>query len=364
MDIGFSGSYPKEDVVFLLKDISNISLEMDNKSRENMIQKGIHYSEMLPIEYEVSNEYMNLYYSQLERVKEELAYYVAVLSEKIIKKRGQDIVLASLARAGTPIGILVKRYIKYKYNKDIPHYSISIIRDKGIDENAINYIINKHDTTKIQFIDGWTGKGTISRVLIQSCNEFECKYGIKLDNSLGVIADPAGYSNLYGTRKDFLIPSACLNSTISGLVSRTVLRDDIIKENDFHGVKYYSELHEKDQSNKYIDTISQYFSIVEKYASEHVCTCEEDIITNDGDKDLGILREKYKVNDMNFIKPGLGETLRVLLRRVPDVILVRDKKDIEIEPILRLAKEKSVKVKVDKLIAYKACGIIKSVKDV
>ena len=36
-------------------------------------------------------------------------------------------------------------------------------------------------------------------------------------------------STLYGTREDFLIPSACLNSTVSGLVSRTVLNDRILR---------------------------------------------------------------------------------------------------------------------------------------
>ncbi|MET7778785.1 cysteine protease StiP domain-containing protein, partial [Streptomyces sp. NPDC005388] len=30
-------------------------------------------------------------------------------------------------------------------------------------------------------------------------------------------------------------PSACLNSTVSGLISRTVLRSDLVGEYDFHG---------------------------------------------------------------------------------------------------------------------------------
>ncbi len=42
----------------------------------------------------------------------------------------------------------------------------------------------------------------------------------------------------FGTREDFLIPSACLNSTVSGLVSRTVLNDDLIGPADFHGAKF------------------------------------------------------------------------------------------------------------------------------
>ena len=60
------GSYKGEDVVFLLKDISNLIEEQDNIARETAIQGGVHYSEMLPIEYTPSEEYMDLFYKSLE----------------------------------------------------------------------------------------------------------------------------------------------------------------------------------------------------------------------------------------------------------------------------------------------------------
>ena len=56
------GSYSSEDVVFLLRDISNIKLELTNEKRERLIQSGTHYSEMLPVEYHPSDAYMALYY--------------------------------------------------------------------------------------------------------------------------------------------------------------------------------------------------------------------------------------------------------------------------------------------------------------
>jgi len=55
------GTYEKEDVVFLLKDISNLMVEENNTEREMKIQNGGHYSQMLPIEKSVSKEYLNLY---------------------------------------------------------------------------------------------------------------------------------------------------------------------------------------------------------------------------------------------------------------------------------------------------------------
>ena len=70
----FSGSYSKEDVVFLLKDISNLIVEQDNEFRENAIQSGIHYSEMLPIEYTPSKEYMDIFYSTLQANKNQNSF--------------------------------------------------------------------------------------------------------------------------------------------------------------------------------------------------------------------------------------------------------------------------------------------------
>ena len=76
---------------------------------------------------------MKIFYETLNQSKNKLANLVSLLSNKIIKHRGKNLVLVSLARAGTPIGILIKRYIEFKFHLSLPHYSISIIRDRGID---------------------------------------------------------------------------------------------------------------------------------------------------------------------------------------------------------------------------------------
>ena len=358
-------TYKKDDVIFLLKDISDMIVEEDNMTREKKIQSGTHYSEMIPIEYQVSDEYLNLYRTKLKENKEKLAFAIGVMSEKILKRHDENVVLVSLARAGTPIGILAKRYIKQRYNLDLPHYTISIIRDRGIDINAIKYIINKHkDSSKIQFIDGWTGKGTIANELKKACDELEGIFNMKFDSSLAVLADPCGYSNVYGIREDFLIPSACLNSTVSGLVSRTVLRDDLIGKDDFHGAKFYKELKYVDESNNYLDTISACFKNEYQNIDETMKDWTEDIITKVGNCDVKNIKQKYDIEDVNFIKPGVGETTRVLLRRIPYKILVDDLNNPKLKHILILAKEKNVEVEEFDFKAYSCCGIIKNMKDV
>jgi hypothetical protein len=93
-----SGSYSSEDVVFLLKEITGMIKEMDNEFSENAIQSGTHYSEMLPIEYHPSQEYMNIFYETLEQSKLKLAVLTGIVSDKIIKKQGTSIPRFTLIR--------------------------------------------------------------------------------------------------------------------------------------------------------------------------------------------------------------------------------------------------------------------------
>ena len=212
------------------------------------------YCEMLPIEYRPTASYMEAYEAALKSCGKETGEAIAAVSEKILKEKGEKVVLVSLARAGTPIGILIKHYIKKAYGIDAPHYTISIIRGRGIDKNAMKYLLNQYEGKQLQFVDGWIGKGAILQVLREAVKEFptvSCK--------LAVAADPANVTELCGTHEDILIPSSCLNSTVSGLMSRTFLRNDIIGPEDFHGAVYYEELEKEDKSYEFIQAIEQWF---------------------------------------------------------------------------------------------------------
>ncbi|WP_407310807.1 cysteine protease StiP family protein [Desulfosporosinus sp. SB140] len=352
------GSYRPQDVIFLLKNLNGLIQETDLKLRERMIQSGGHYSEMLPVEYQPSQDYMELFYRSLGENAFKVAEAVGTVAEIIFRRNGPQTVLVSLARAGTPIGVLIKRYLLEKKGCDLPHYSISIIRGRGIDENAILYMFQQHPEGRLQFIDGWTGKGAITKVLKEACAEFEINYGYRLDSDLAVLADPGHCVQTFGTREDFLIPSACLNSTVSGLISRTVLRKDLIGENDFHGARYYQELEDKEVSNLFVDTVSEKF----KYLHEEQLfnlRPESPEATWQGLKDLKQIQELYGVRDINLIKPGLGETTRVLLRRLPERILINNPDNPNLKHILLLAKDRGVPVEVYPELTYASCGMIK-----
>ena len=113
-------SYSEEDVILLLKDITGLVEPQPAKVREKLIQSGKHYSEMLPVEYVPTDQYMQVYHNALKHYAKPVANAVGMLADKIIENKGKKIVLVSLARAGIPIGILVKRYIKFKYGINVP----------------------------------------------------------------------------------------------------------------------------------------------------------------------------------------------------------------------------------------------------
>lgn len=355
-------SYREDDVIFLLKDITGLVKPQPTEEREKLIQAGKHYCEMLPVEYVPSEAYKEAYQEALAHYAGPTAQAIGVLADKVVAKKGSHVVLVSLARAGTPVGILLKRYIKKKYQIEAGHYSISIIRGRGIDHNAMRFLLGKYPPGDLLFVDGWIGKGAI---LGELKKEIAAYPGVS--DEIAVVADPANITELCGTHEDILIPSSCLNSTVSGLVSRTFLREDVIGKNDFHGAVYYGELADSDLSYDFIEAIEKEFCV----DSEGGCPvgskghAKSDGIDGQGIEEVRRIARDFGIDDINLVKPGIGEATRVLLRRVPWKVLIASqcKDDKALAHIVRLAQEKGVPVEYYPLCNYKACGIIKKLAD-
>ena len=346
------GSYPVDDVVFLLTDLTSRMDESTLEERDAHLRGGGHYAELLPIEYEPTAEYRSLYEAALERNAVAVARAVAIAAERILALGDERFVLVSLARAGTPIGVLLRRYLRMQRGVDAPHYSISIVRDRGLDRVAIAWLRHHHPDATIRFVDGWTGKGAIQRELTKECAD------LGLDDRMAVAVDPGWCAALPGRRADLLVPSACLNATVSGLVSRTVLRDDLIGSGDFHGAKEYAELAPADVSNSFVDTITAAFSskIAEAAAACAAVPAEEP--TWAGWRAVDAIGATFGIDDPNRIKPGIGEATRVLLRRTPWRLLVRgDSPDLE--HLHQLADERSVPVEIFEGMPFAACGLVR-----
>ncbi|WP_406305226.1 phosphoribosyltransferase [Streptomyces sp. NBC_00885] len=349
-------SYAPDEVGWLLQDLSEVDLEAPTEEREEAIQSGgAHYAESLPVEYQPSAQYQELFKSALEMSAARIARAVGTVTETVIAERSPRPVLVSLARAGTPVGVLMRRWAQHRHGLDLPHYAVSIVRGRGIDANALRWLQQHHDPADVVFVDGWTGKGAITRELADALEEFE-----GFNPEIAVLADPGGCVRTYGTREDFLIPSACLNSTVSGLISRTVLRADLVGPNDFHGAKFYRELAGSDVSEHFLDTVAARFDEVATAVDAEVkeLLAADRAPTWEGWAAVERISEEYGIHDVNLVKPGVGEATRVLLRRVPWKILAKRGAGADLDHVRLLAEQRGVPVEEVDELPYTCVGLI------
>jgi hypothetical protein len=136
----FSGSYDPSDVVFLLKPVKLEPTPVGEKER--LIQSGQrHYSEVIAPEHLPDAEYLALFHAAFERNRVRFAHDIIELAHRILAQIPSPTLL-SLARAGTPVGALLKRTMN-RLGVEAPHYSLSIIRDRGIDAVAMDWVLQR-----------------------------------------------------------------------------------------------------------------------------------------------------------------------------------------------------------------------------
>jgi len=235
----------------------------------------------------------------------------------------------------------------------VAHCATPVTRGRGIDANAMAYILARHAPAALQFVDGWTGKGAIARELANDAAEFR---GVSA--GLAVLSDPAYVAEKCGTHEDFLIASSCLNSTVSGLLSRTVLRDDLIGEADFHGAAFYEGLREKDLTYDFIEAVER------RFPEEAPPVREEGAVHRSGLAEVERIAGDFGLARRPPATPGGGGGPRVPLRRLPWKLLVKSRTDeARLGHLYQLAKEKGIEVVEYPLENYLACGLIRSLAD-
>jgi hypothetical protein len=351
----FSGSYDPADVTFLLKPVAMAATDVAEK--EAAIQSGArHYSEMIAPESVPDAQYLALYRAALARNGARLGADVASLAAHLAERRpGREIVIVSLARAGTPIGVLLVRTLRARGHR-AHHYSVSIIRDRGIDGVALAHIAARHDPADAVFVDGWTGKGAIAGELRAALADRPHGFAPEL----AVIADPAGQADIAATQEDYLIASGLLNGIVSGLVSRSILNDRVVGPGDFHACVTYPQYAGADLSRAFVDAITPLAVAAApvpiaghgagRAALAEACEAMvEGLLTQAGTR------------DRNRIKPGIAEATRALLRRVPERLLVRDPGDADVAHLLHLAAAHGIPVEpLGGQSRYRAVAIIRS----
>lgn len=345
---GFSGSYDTVDVTLLLKPVVLAATPV--RQKERLIQGGRHYSEMIAPETPPDAAYLALYEAAERRNRARLAQDVVNLAAAIAERScGREIVLASLARAGTPIGVLLRRQL-VRLSATVTHYSLSIIRGRGIDREALRFIAARHDPADTVFVDGWTGKGAIAAELRRSLS------GRPFPPTLAVIADPAGVADLAGASDDYLIASGLLNAVVSGLISRSILSAETVGPGDFHACVFHAGWASRDRSRAFVDQVSAAAAdlaprpLPPRDPAQLRARCAEMIAE---------VARRSGAEDPNFIKPGIAEATRAFLRRVPDRLFLRDPADPDVAHLLHLAERASVPIDLlQPGCAYRAVAVI------
>ena len=356
----FSGSYRAGEVDFLLRRLPQQDF-VDVAEKEALIQSGQrHYSQMLSPESAPSGRYMRLFDAACAANNPRMAQDCLRLADLIAGRREGPITIVSLARAGTPVGVVVTRLLRERFGREAVHYCVSIVRDRGIDDAALRHILAQgHAPASIVFVDGWTGKGVIARELARSIDVFNVCHGTAIDPGLYVLSDLAGAAACAASCDDYLIPSSILNSTVSGLVSRTVMLNDMDAD-DFHGCVVYAAFADIDRSQSFADGLT---ALALAADVRDALAIDAHAARERSQTYIAGAMRRYGVADVNLVKPGIGEATRVLLRRVPRLLVLRSLDAPDVAHLAVLAEEKQVPVEIDPDLPYHAVSLIRSAAD-
>lgn len=349
---GLHGSYPASDVTFLLclTDMAPTPVE----EKERLIQSGQrHYSEMISTESAPSTEHQQLFEQALADGLPRLAKEVQALALALKQRRpNRPIVLVSFVRAGVPLGVLLVRALR-DLGVESTHYGISIIRDKGIDQAAVDWIEQRHAFADIVWVDGWVGKGAIHTQLKTSLGT---RYP-DTDIPFAVLADPTGKAWLSASGDDWLIPFGILGATVSGLISRSILTQD----GGWHACVNYQHLAEHDVSNRFIEVVDSYRRDLPATDAAVWPAVQRESLKALSQASIQRLVDTYQINNLNRLKPGIAEATRAVMRRVPEHILVQRLDDPNISLLRHLAESRGISLQAvgAELEPYRAITIIK-----
>ena len=369
-----SGSYLASDVTVLLDIVNKDAVaDVPVRQKEVLIQSGQrHYSDMLTLEDAPTAMHEQLYQQALEQGTTRTATDIANLAYTLHHTFQQTVsperplVFVSLVRAGLPVGVLLQRAltdIDSSYALPSVHYGISIIRDRGLDAVALQMILDAHPNSAIVFVDGWTGKGAIYQELSRSLDVFSNPNHPNFANifhqgvdviPLLTLADPAGVALLAASEEDWLIPSGLLNSTVSGLISRSLYTDP---QSGLHRSVFYDNLVQVDHSLAFIDHIdtarralSTPLQYLQTFKQPRYQTATL----------IDTLAAEYDISNRNRIKPTIAEATRAILRRDPERILLATADHPDTVLLRHLCSERDIKIDVvgNKILPYQAITLI------
>lgn len=330
-----AGSYNPTDVTFLLKPVQITPTDIATKER--LIQSGAaHYSEMISEERRPDERYLRIFEQARRNGLDRIAQEISALARRIADRVAQgsldpQITLCSLVRAGVPYGVLLHRELT-QIGIDSVHFGVSIIRDRGLDHNAIAHVLAQRPVGGVVFVDGWTGKGAIATELQTSW------HGItgRTPAELVVLADPSGFATMCGSHEDWLIPSGILGANISGLISRSILNRELIGASDFHGSVPVTHLADIDLSLDFVDEITRRMAQFRGLALATDKPADPKLLQTRALACVNAIAQMFDVTNLNRIKPGIAEATRAVLRRRPKKVIIKSFDDPDLAALIHL----------------------------
>lgn len=370
-----SGSYLASDVTVLLDIVDKDAVaDVPVSQKEALIQSGQrHYSDMLTLENAPTAMHEQLYQQALEQGTTRtatdivnLAYTLHHIFQQTVNLQC-PLILVSLVRAGLPIGVLLQRALAdadSSYARPSVHYGISIIRDRGLDPVALQMILDSYPDSPIIFVDGWTGKGAIYQELARSLDAFSDPNHPNFANifhqgenviPLLTLADPAGVAWLAASEEDWLIPSGLLNSTVSGLISRSLYTEP---QSGLHRSVFYDNLVQVDHSLAFVEQIDSTRRSLST-SPQYLQTFKQPRYQTADLIDM--LAAEYDISNRNRIKPTIAEATRAILRRDPECILLATADHPGTVLLRHLCSERDINITVlgAKILPYQAITLIK-----
>ena len=355
-------SYAPEDVTLLLKRLSIQPTDVAEKER--LIQSGrAHYSELISEERRPDARYMEIYEDALERHGARIAGDIARIALGITAQMAAGhlacrISLCSLVRAGLPYGVLLRRALA-RLGVDVAHYGVSIIRDRGLDTVAMAHVRADRPDADILFVDGWTGKGAIAGELHKAWTALSGHAP-----RLVLLADPSGHAWMSGSHEDWLIPSGILGANVSGLISRSILKYDLLGPGDFHGAMRVDHLADIDRSRDFVDRVTAHLdAALQAGTPAPAAAADCAALRTRAAVCVGAIADRHGVDNLNRIKPGIAEATRAVLRRRPRKVFLRDAHDPDLAALVHLCTQDGIDTEVDAAVTgpYRAITLIETV---
>lgn len=340
--MNFSGSYLQADATFLLDPVP---------VAEN---NGV---STIAAHCAPGAEYVRHFLGAVERNANLVAADVAAVAHQLNDSHEGEIVLVSLVCAGTPAAVLIHRALKMLGRKT-SHYAISSVRGRGLDFNALNFILERHRASEVVFVDGWTGKGFIAGELKESVELYNKQHEQSLSPALTVLADLGGVAGTTGSFADYLIPSAMLRATLNGLTGPSMVNPR--GAGHFDACLYFDMLENQDWSRRFVEMMMPAIGSAlclptrpNNVSASEIRLRSQALVTD--------LVKSHGLSSHTWVKPGVCEATRALLtREVAMTLIVRDLQDPDVQHLLLLASRKICNVETDRNHAYGASVLLRA----